>query len=186
MTIFRVSNIPNAICLLRIALVVPIVFTIWTGDYVLALILIFIAGVSDGADGFLAKRFDWRTRLGGILDPAADKTLLVSVFLSLALVGLVPVWLAAVAIGRDLVISVGAWVYTVTVGPVQPEPSKISKINTTVQLLYLLSVLGNAAIGWPSLVSLTLLGAAVLFTSVVSGLDYVIRWSRKAAAASKT
>ncbi len=95
-------------------------------------------------------------------------------------------WLAAVAIGRDLVISVGAWVYTVTVGPVQPEPSKISKINTTVQLLYLLSVLGNAAIGWPSLVSLTLLGAAVLFTSVVSGLDYVIRWSRKAAAASKT
>ena len=91
---------------------------------------------------------------------------------------------AAVAIGRDLVISVGAWVYTVIVGPVQPDPSKISKINTAIQLIYLLAVLGNAAIGWPSVLSLTVLGAAVLFTSVVSGLDYVISWSRKAAAAS--
>jgi cardiolipin synthase len=66
---------------------------------------------------------------------------------------------------------------------VQPDPSRISKLNTAVQLLYLLFVLSHAAIGWPPELSLVVLGAAVLFTSVVSGLDYVIRWTRKAVAA---
>jgi cardiolipin synthase len=168
---------------MRIALVVPIVVSIWSGQYVQALVLIFVAGVSDGVDGYLAKTFDWRTRLGGILDPVADKLLLVSVFLSLAMVELVPVWLAMVAIGRDVIILAGASIYTWTVGPVQPDPSRISKLNTAVQLLYLLFVLSHAAIGWPPELSLVVLGAAVLFTSVVSGLDYVIRWTRKAVAA---
>jgi cardiolipin synthase len=153
-----------------------------SGDFQLALILIFVAGLSDGLDGFLAKTFDWRTRLGGLLDPLADKLLLVTVILTLTFMELTPVWLAAVVIGRDLVIVTGAIVYNYLIGRVTPDPSVISKVNTICQLLYILFVIAHQASGWPPATGILLVGAAVLFTSVVSGLDYVIRWSAKAAA----
>lgn len=179
---FRAAHIPNSICVLRILLVIPIVMSLRSGDFQLALILIFVAGLSDGLDGFLAKTFDWRTRLGGLLDPLADKLLLVTVILTLTFMELTPVWLAAVVIGRDLVIVTGAIVYNYLIGRVTPDPSVISKVNTICQLLYILFVIAHQASGWPPAAGILLVGAAVLFTSVVSGLDYVIRWSAKAAA----
>jgi len=153
-----------------------------SGDFLWALALIFIAGLSDGLDGYLAKTFDWRTRLGGLLDPLADKFLLVTVILTLTFMDLTPIWLAAVVIGRDLIIVTGAIVYNYLIGPVTPDPSKISKTNTICQLLYILFVISNQASGWPPETGILLIGAAVLFTSIVSGLDYVIRWSGKAVA----
>jgi cardiolipin synthase len=181
----KASHIPNLICVVRILLVVPIVLSLLSGHSRLALILIVVAGLSDGLDGYLAKNFHWRTRLGGILDPLADKLLLVSVIVTLTYLGLSPVWLAVVVIGRDLIIVTGGTTYNFLIGSVEPEPSWISKWNTGLQLLYMLVVISHQAFDWPENVSIMLLGAGLLLTSVISGLDYVVRWSAKAFAAPR-
>jgi len=178
---FRASHIPNSICVMRMLLVIPIVISLRSEAFPLALVLIFIAGLSDGLDGYLAKRFDWRTRLGGLLDPLADKLLLVTVILTLTFMNLTPIWLACVVIGRDLIIVIGAILYNYLIGPVAPQPSVISKINTICQLLYIIFVIAHQASGWPPEIGILLAGAAVFVTSLISGLDYVIRWSAKAA-----
>jgi cardiolipin synthase len=176
----RPADIPNAICVLRIVLVAPAVWCLFLGRFDVALAVVVVAGLSDALDGFLAKRFGWRSRLGGLLDPLADKLLLTSLFVALAVLGLLPAWLAAVVIGRDVVIVSGALAYSLLVGPVQPEPSRVSKANTLAQLTCVASVLVGEAFGWPTGPAVTAAGAGVLVTSVVSGLDYVIRWSSRA------
>jgi len=183
--LFRAANIPNAICVLRIALVWPIISALVGGRFNHALLLVALAGFSDGLDGYLAKRFDWRSRLGGLLDPLADKLLLVSTFVTLAWLGLVPAWLTAVVILRDSVIVAGGLIYQATIAPVQPEPSRVSKLNTGAQLLFVCAVIANHGIGLPPPELLVVAGAAVLVTSTVSGLDYVVRWSGKAARAGR-
>ena len=176
----RLSYIPNAICVLRILLVVPIVMLLLESRYTQALILIVLAGLSDGLDGYLARRFNWMTRIGGLLDPLADKLLFVSVFASLSWTGLVPAWLFAVVIGRDVVIVAGATAYEFLIGPVEPNPSKVGKLNTVMALLYLFFVMTAQIYGWPPEVSILTTGAAVFVVSLVSGLDYVLTWSRMA------
>lgn len=172
--------LPNAICILRILLVAPLVAAIIDGRYVAALVLIVVAGLSDGLDGFLAKRFDWRTRLGSLLDPAADKLLLVCTFVSLAYVGAMPSGIVVIVVGRDIVIVAGAICYQLFIAPLEGEPAVISKLNTACQLAFGVFTLTFAAFGWPSPSALALLGAAVVFTSLVSGLNYVLRWSTRA------
>lgn len=172
--------VPNAICVVRLLLVGPVVLLLLAENYTAALTLIVVAGMSDALDGFLAKRFDWRTRLGSLLDPAADKLLLVSVFMSLTFLGLVPAGVTAIVIGRDVVIVLGALTYHLLIAPVQGEPTAISKLNTACQLAFVLFTITQVAFDWPPPISLTLLGAAVVFTSVVSGLNYVLRWSKRA------
>jgi cardiolipin synthase (CMP-forming) len=172
--------VPNAISGVRMLLVLPLVWLIVANRYVEALVVLVVAGFSDGLDGYLAKRFDWRTRLGGLLDPAADKLLLASAFVALSYVGLVPVALTVVVIARDVVIVIGAICYQLLIAPVEGQPALVSKLNTACQLSMVLFALTNAAFGWPAPVALVLLGAAVVFTSVVSGLTYVLRWSARA------
>ncbi|MCC5793907.1 MAG: CDP-alcohol phosphatidyltransferase family protein [Chromatiales bacterium] len=179
----RLAWIPNLICILRILLVAPIVLALTDGRYVVALVLITVAGLSDGLDGWLAKRFDWRTRLGGLLDPAADKILLVAVYITLAVLALIPLWLMVVVFARDLVIVAGALSYQRLVGPLQPAPSGISKVNTAMQLLLCLAVIAAAGLGWPPEPVIVMLGASVLCTSVISGLHYVLHWSALARSA---
>jgi phosphatidylglycerophosphate synthase len=84
----KLKYIPNMICVVRMFLVAPIVWSLLEGRYGLALGLILVAGFSDALDGFLARRFDWRTRLGGLLDPAADKLLMFAAYVTLAWIGL--------------------------------------------------------------------------------------------------
>lgn len=172
--------LPNAICVLRILLVAPLVIALLDERYQLALVLLVIAGGSDGLDGFLAKRFDWRTRLGGLLDPAADKLLIASVFLTLTYLGHVPLLLAVIVIARDMLIVLGSMMYYVLIEPIEGEPAIISKANTACQLAFVLFALTSAAYGWPGDAVLVPLGAAVVFTSITSGLTYVVRWSRRA------
>jgi len=174
--------LPNAISLLRLVLVPPILLLILNGTYAVALVLFVVAGFSDGVDGYLAKRFDWHTRLGALLDPIADKFLVAGTFVTLAIVELIPAWLAAIVILRDVVIIGGAVAYNYIVKPVEGEPTRISKLNTVLQLLLLLFVLGRAGFGWPDEIAITVLGAAVLVTVVISGIDYVWSWSRRARA----
>lgn len=176
------SWLPNAISLMRIALVPPTLYLIIQGEYGWAMLLFWIAGASDGIDGYLAVKFDWGSRLGALLDPIADKLLVAGMFITLAYTGHIPVWLAGIVIFRDVVIIGGATAYNFIVKPVPGEPTKISKINTVLQMLYLLFVLSRATFGWPDQITLTVLGAAVLVTVVISGVDYVVSWSRRARA----
>jgi cardiolipin synthase len=165
---------------MRIALVAPILMLILNGSFGWALALFWLAGFSDGVDGYLAKRFNWHTRLGALLDPVADKLLVAGLFITLAYTGDIPVWLAATVILRDIVIVAGATAYNFLVQPVQGEPTRISKLNTALQLLFLLFVISRAGFGWPDEISITVLGASVLITVVISGIDYVLSWSRRA------
>ena len=174
--------IPNAISIMRIALVVPILILILDEKYAWALGLFFFAGFSDGLDGYLATRFNWQSRLGGLLDPVADKLLVAGMFITFAWVGQIPAWLATIVILRDVIIFSGAVAYNFMIEPVEGEPSRISKLNTALELMFLFFVLSRAGFGWPDEITLTVLGAAILVTVVISGADYVWSWSRRARA----
>lgn len=165
--------IPNLICVGRIILVGPIVWLLLEGDYGLALLLILVAGLSDALDGYLARRFDWRTRLGGLLDPAADKLLMFSVFVTVTWLGWVPIWFTAIVVGRDVIIILGTLVYQLLVAPVHGEPTQASKLNTVLQISFLLLVVGHAWIGWPAESVLQLLATAILVTVAISTIQYV-------------
>ena len=174
------SWLPNAISILRIALVAPILLLIIDGQYGFALALCFVAGFSDGVDGYLAKRFDWRTRVGALLDPIADKLLVAGTFMVLIYTGHIPLWLGVLVIFRDVVIIGGATVYNFLIRPVEGEPTRISKLNTALQLLFILFVLSRAAFGWPDQITITVLGASIVVTVVISGVDYVWSWAHRA------
>jgi cardiolipin synthase len=176
----NLSWIPNAICVVRILLVVPLVAALVSGAYTQALVLIVVAGLSDGLDGFLARTFDWRSRLGSLLDPAADKLLVVSTFVSLTTLDLVPFALTLIVVVRDVVIVSGALAYQRVAGHLQGEPTLISKLNTVCVLLFMVLTIMHAAWALPDAFWLTLLGAMVVFTSITSGLNYVLIWSRRA------
>lgn len=178
-------HIPNALCVFRMLLVVPVAWLLSQGEYWTTLWVFAIAAATDGLDGFLAKRFGWTSELGKILDPLADKILLVSVFIILAVLGLVPIWLAATAVARDLTITFGAIAYNWLYGYPNGRPTPISKINTLCQILYLLLVVAAKAFERPAEPTLTILGALVFVTTFVSGLDYVITYTRKAIAVSR-
>lgn len=174
------SWLPNAISMMRITLVAPILILIFNGNYSLALVLFVVAGFSDGFDGYLARRYGWHTRLGALLDPVADKLLVSGLFITLAVTGSIPVWLAVVVLVRDLVIVAGALAYQFIVGPVEGEPTRVSKLNTALQLLFLFFVIARGGHDWPQEITLTILGAAVFVTVVISGIDYVLSWSARA------
>jgi cardiolipin synthase len=174
-------DIPNLISACRLLLVPPIVMLLLAERYFAALMLFLLAGISDGLDGFLAKRFDWRSDLGGFLDPLADKLLMVATVLALTAEGLIPLWLTAVIVLRDVVIVGGAVAYRLLIGRFQAEPSVVSKLNTAVLIILVLGVVAVHAFDWP--LELWPLFLLTLFTSFVSGADYVVRWSRRARAA---
>ncbi len=171
------------LCLLRMALVIPVAWAILAGRYPVALAVFFVAGFTDGLDGFLAKRYSWQSRLGAFLDPAADKLLLVSSFVTLWYAGYVPPWLLVAVVARDLVIVIGAGLYRWRVGSFDAEPTLLSKANSALQLLYVLLVLALLVFGVPGRDMIDALGLLVLSTTVISGFDYVIRWTGRARAA---
>jgi cardiolipin synthase (CMP-forming) len=174
-------DIPNLISVVRIFLTIPIVWLMLEHRFGWVLFLFAVAGISDGLDGYLAKHYGWQTRLGGLLDPLADKVLLVSCFLSLGWLGFLPVWLVLLVILRDLIIVTGALIYNFTIAELEASPSLISKFNTVIQiLLVLLVVLDRGLFGLPALLIETLVWLTLL-TTLLSGGDYVWEWSRKAA-----
>ena len=171
------SNIPNLICFARIALVIPIIRLLWQEQFLLSLLLILIAGLSDILDGYLAKKNNWRSYLGAVLDPAADKILLVSLFLTLQSMDLIPLWLTLTVILRDLMIVFGLGLYRYFVGVPQPKPTGISKFNTLLQLAFIILVILAQGIQFPFAILSMVCGSLVFVTSILSGLDYWIIWS---------
>jgi len=176
----RASNIPNLICLARIVLVIPIIRSLWQEQFLLSLLLIIIAGLSDILDGYLAKKNNWRSYLGAVLDPAADKILLVSLFLTLQSMDLIPLWLTLTVVIRDLMIVFGLSLYRYFVGVPQPKPTRISKFNTTLQLVFIIFVILAQGVQFPFEILAMVCGSLVFVTSILSGLDYWIIWSIEA------
>jgi cardiolipin synthase len=173
-------HIPNLICLFRIALIVPLVLAMREEQHVRIIVLFVLASVSDGLDGYLAKRFNWQSDLGRVLDPVADKLLLMTVFITAAWLDIAPWWLTAAAVARDVIIGLGALIYRLWFGPLNGRPTIISKINTAMQLGYLLAVVLASATGFPPREVLEALAAIVIVTIVLSGVDYVSRFVGRA------
>jgi cardiolipin synthase len=172
-------HLPNLICLVRIALIWPIARALAAGAMPTALALLFAAAVSDGLDGYLAKRFNWTSELGKVLDPLADKLLLMTVFVESAWLGLVPWWLTAAVVARDVMIGLGALVFRLWFGPLRGRPRILSKINTALQLLYVMLMVLNAAYGVPPREILDAAAVLVIASTVLSGLDYVVSYTRR-------
>jgi cardiolipin synthase len=172
-------HLPNLISLARIALIFPVLWALQQERYIAALLWFGVAALSDGVDGFLAKRFNWTSALGKTLDPLADKLLLVAAFIYCAWLGIVPVWLAAAAVTRDFVIGLGAVVFRLWFGPLEGRPTAISKINTVLQLVYLLLAILFMAEGLPPRELLDFLALAALLTTIASGADYLSRFVRR-------
>ncbi len=172
--------LPNLISILRILLVVPIVMAMLQQRYELALGIFVLAGLSDGLDGFLARRYGWTSQLGAILDPIGDKLMMVSSYLVLGWLGDLPWWLVVLVITRDVVIVTGAVFYRFLIGEIVFEALWTSKLNTAMQILLVLVVL-LVLVGMDFLLNVeTVLIYLVSATTVLSGIQYVIIWSRRA------
>jgi cardiolipin synthase len=174
-------HLPNALCILRMLLSVPVAVLLANEQYMLTLWVFAFAAVTDGLDGFLAKRFHWTTELGKALDPLADKILLVTAFVTLSVLGIIPLWLAVPVVLRDITITTGAIAYRVLHGPLtDAQPTIISKLNTLVQLVYVLTVVAALAFGVALTVLLVVLATLVMVTTVASGIDYVATYAQLA------
>ena len=171
-------TIPNYITLLRLALVPFVIWSMTTGNMMLALVGFIIAGVSDGVDGFIARRFDMRSELGTYLDPIADKLLLVSVFLALAYLGAIPAWLVVLVVSRDAMIVSGVMLSTVMGNPVEMRPLFVSKANTAAQIILVAVILGHLAFkaNWNFITGPLIIIVAIL--TVVSAMAYLVAWLR--------
>ena len=144
------------------------------------MLLFVVAAATDGLDGFLARFFGWKSRLGAILDPLADKLLLVTTYLVLSVTGVFPAWLFLLVLGRDLVIVIGGLLFHRFVGRFDVEPSAFGKLNTFVQILAAVAVMvQQAGFAMPSSThSLALWGVTVM--ALVSGGHYVTVWGIRA------
>ena len=179
------GDLPNLISALRILLILPIIVLLVREQFVSALVLFVIAAVSDVVDGYLARRYGWTSWLGGWLDPVADKSMQISVYMLLAWLTLIPVWLVVAVIIRDLVIVTGGLVYYFRIEKVEAEPSWTSKINTAIQMLLVVVVLFDQGIVRLPDVWIDILIYVVLGSILLSGAGYVATWSKRARRVTK-
>jgi cardiolipin synthase len=171
-------NIPNTLTLARIVLVPLVVWLIVTHEMTAAFVLFLLAGVSDAADGYLAKRFQWRTELGSYLDPIADKLLLMSIYVTLGFSNHLPAWLVIAVVSRDILI-IGAFLLSwVLSRPVPIHPLLVSKANTFAQIVLaglILAELG-LGLGLDPLVQLLIWVTGAL--TILSAAAYFWAWLR--------
>lgn len=174
------KQIPNILTVIRILLVIPFAISVYAAEFMQALILFFIAGLSDGIDGFLARQFNWKSRFGAIADPLADKLLLVTAYLMLALTAQIPMWLFYLVIGRDILILVGALSYHYFVSHYDIKPSWPGKTCTVLQIVYVLMIIMSLAQipmpGWAVNYGLWIVGGITIF----SGIHYYLVWGLRA------
>ena len=172
--------IPNALTFLRILLIAPFAAALMAKEYRFALVIFFLASATDAFDGFLARHYNWRTRLGAIADPLADKALLITTYLMLAITGVLPAWLFWLVLGRDLLIVCGGLAFHYGVGRFEMQPSLPGKLNTLIQILVALAIIILLADlpmqPWVMDVGILLMAASAIF----SGAHYIGVWSLRA------
>lgn len=171
--------VPNLLTLARIAMVPYLVVLLQQQSYSLALIVFIVAGVSDGVDGYIAKKYNAKTKLGAILDPLADKALLVSSYVMLSIMQLIPFWLVVTVVFRDIIIIAGYLIMEMFFGTVTMQPLRVSKVNTVVQITFVILMLTSLAWSLDLSLLIKLVAYLVFLTSVVSGAAYVYIWSIK-------
>jgi cardiolipin synthase (CMP-forming) len=171
-------NLPNSISVIRILLVPLVVWLIITGQFGLAFAGFLAAGVSDGIDGFLARQLNQRTDLGTYLDPIADKALLVSVYVALGLLQILPSWLVILVVSRDVLI-IGAVILAWMLDrPLAMKPSWVSKVNTAAQITFAVAVLGAQAMQF-NLGPVMPMGFVIVgLLTFLSGALYMQTWAR--------
>ena len=170
------ANLPNLITVARLLMTPLAVSMIVSQRFVAAFMIFVVAGISDGVDGFLAKRFDLRSELGAYLDPLADKALLISIYVTLAAVGKLPAALAILVVSRDLMILVAVLVSWLLKKPVEIRPVWISKFNTVAQIAFAAFVLGARAYGLDEPVVQAFLALVVAGSTLASGAVYIAQW----------
>ena len=171
-------TVPNLITILRLVLVPAVIVFIGQGRWGAAFALFAVAGVSDAVDGFIARRFDMRSEFGAYLDPLADKALLVSIYVALAVVGVLPSWLAIAVVSRDLTIVAAILISRLMDRPMEIRPLMVSKANTAAQIAFAGLVLGSLAfaVDLGPLLAVSVWVVAAL--TAVSAAAYLPRWLR--------
>ena len=171
-------SIPNIITLGRILLVPFIVWAIASNQMEVAFAIFIVAGVSDAVDGFLAKRFDMASELGALLDPLADKALLVSIYVALGIWGAVPRWIVILVVSRDIMIVTAVIVSWLFGKPIPMKPLMVSKLNTVAQVALAALILAALGFGFKSSpFDLILMGFVTVFTLISVSL-YLVEWVR--------
>jgi cardiolipin synthase len=171
-------TIPNLITIARLMMVPLIVVLIGQERWALAFLVFAAAGISDAVDGFIARRFDMRSEFGAYLDALADKALLVSIYVTLSVTGVLPGWLAVLVVSRDLMIISAIMVSRLMERPLAIKPMFVSKLNTGAQIVFAALVLGTKAftLDVPRLYAAGMILVAAL--TIVSGVAYLARWMR--------
>jgi cardiolipin synthase len=178
MSYISFASLPNLISLGRLVMVPTVIAMISAQRWQEASIIFVLAGVSDAVDGWLAKTFGWRTELGAYLDPLADKALLVSIYVALAIVNVVPAALTIIVVARDLMI-IGAVLISWLLGaPVEIKPLLISKVNTAVQIGFAALVLGAKAFQFSTEPWLELALYLVAALTLASLVAYLLQWAK--------
>lgn len=173
--------IPNALTLARFALIAPFLFFLYQHNYAVAFYIFLLAGFTDGFDGWLARHFKWQSAFGSLIDPLADKCLIVASFFALAWLGSLPWWLVDLVFLRDLTISLGVILWFCFIRhKLEAKPSFISKINTVLQLLLVSTCLFEKAFYVFPQAFISTLIFATAFTTIASYIDYVWTWGKKA------
>ncbi len=178
----RLQHIPNILTVARLCAVPLVIVAIVQGEFMIAFLLFAAAGITDGVDGYIAKQYDARSELGAYLDPLADKALLVSIFVALAIERSIPVWLTTLVVSRDIMI-VGAVIVSWLIDkPLEIAPSKISKVNTAAQIVFASGVLASLAFGFGSPQLIAIASYVVAALTVASMAAYLAFWLRHMAA----
>lgn len=174
------KQLPNLLTTLRLLLAVPMCLLVLGRDYDAVLWVAFAAGLSDGVDGWLARKLDATSRYGAVVDPLADKVMLSGIYPCLAAVDLLPWWVALLVIGRDIVIVIGGLTYHALFGRFDMQPSHWGKISTFFQILFALVLLLDQAYPFAPAFALMALLYAVAGVTLLSGGHYVLTWSIRA------
>lgn len=174
------AYLPNIITVFRLLLVGPIVVGLLMQNYKLAFFLFLLAGLTDAVDGYLARRFQWISRWGAMVDPLADKLLMVSSYLALTYLGDLPVWLLALVLTRDVVIVTGGMCYHFLIGQYDFKPSLLSKANTFCQIVLVIVLLSHYSYGFFNNDWITFLIYLVLLTTASSMIHYIWVWGWRA------
>jgi cardiolipin synthase len=171
-------NLPNLITLTRLMSVPLTIWLIVSQRFGVAFWVFVGAGLSDALDGFIAKRFNSQTRLGALLDPAADKALLGSVYVALGIADQLPNWLVILVVFRDVTIIGGFVLIQTLAAPRKFDPLYISKLNTLMQIALVAYVLARLGLGWADGRTTDVLVVLTALTTVLSGFSYLVRWAR--------
>lgn len=167
-------HLPNIITIGRMLSLVPLVWLMLQKNYTVALLVAVIAGLSDGVDGFLAKRYGWEGRLGSILDPLADKLMMLCCFSVFVYQGHFPLWLFILVVGRDVVIILGTTYVNFRVGRLKAAtPTLVSKANTALQIILILTLLLTLSSLYDFSAINQILFMLVAVLTVISGIHYV-------------